>query len=123
MPSISIRNVDQHTLDELKRIAASNGRSLQAELRALLDQFAALPWESLLADYQLADGTTGMQVVEHARRMQPGIACFMVSGDMKADSAGRQDMSGAAPAERLQWLAKPVHPATLHQALQKVRRS
>ena len=54
MPSISIRNVDQHTLDELKRIAASNGRSLQAELRALLDQFAALPWESLLADYQLS---------------------------------------------------------------------
>ncbi|GAB3546361.1 hypothetical protein GCM10027404_06630 [Arthrobacter tumbae] len=51
MPSISVRDVDQHTLDELKRIAASNGRSLQAELRALLDQFAALPWESRLADY------------------------------------------------------------------------
>ncbi|GAA2175596.1 hypothetical protein GCM10009784_18600 [Arthrobacter parietis] len=54
MPSISIRNVDQHTLDELKRLAASNGRSLQAELRALLDQFAALPWESRLADYPLS---------------------------------------------------------------------
>lgn len=53
MPSISVRGVDQHTLDELKRIAASNGRSVQAELRALLKQFAALPWESRLADYPL----------------------------------------------------------------------
>jgi hypothetical protein len=53
MPSISVRGVDQHTLDELKRIAASNGRSVQAELRALLEQFAALPWESRLADCPL----------------------------------------------------------------------
>lgn len=50
MPSISVRGVDQHTLDELKRIAASNGRSMQAELRLLLHRFAALPWESRLAD-------------------------------------------------------------------------
>lgn len=50
MPSVSVRGVDQHTLDELKRIAASNGRSVQAELRALLKQIAALPWESRLGD-------------------------------------------------------------------------
>ena len=53
MPSISVRGIDQTTLDELKRIAASNGRAVQAELRALLLQFAALPWESRLADYPL----------------------------------------------------------------------
>lgn len=50
MPSISVRGIDQHTLDDLKRIAASNGRSVQSELRLLLQQFAALPWESRLAD-------------------------------------------------------------------------
>lgn len=50
MPNISIRGVDQHTVDELKRIAASNGRSMQAELRILLGHFASLPWESRLAD-------------------------------------------------------------------------
>jgi hypothetical protein len=50
MPNISIRGVDQPTVDELKRIAASNGRSMQAELRILLGHFASLPWESRLAD-------------------------------------------------------------------------
>jgi signal transduction histidine kinase len=113
-----------------------------AEARTLIERRR---FDVLLADYQLADGTTGMQVVGHARRMQPAIACFMISGDMKAESvkaksakaeqAGPEDVAaglgekamevaaGAAPAQPLLWLAKPVHPATLHQALQKIRRS
>ncbi|NJC22590.1 plasmid stability protein [Arthrobacter pigmenti] len=54
MPNISIRDVDQHTADEIKRIAASNGRSMQVELRLLLRRFADLPWESQLANYPVA---------------------------------------------------------------------
>ncbi|GAB3531818.1 hypothetical protein GCM10027403_02890 [Arthrobacter tecti] len=54
MPNISIRGIDQHTADEIRRIAASNGRSMQAELRLLLRRFADLPWESQLANYPAA---------------------------------------------------------------------
>lgn len=54
MPNISIRGVDQHIVDELRRIAASNGRSMQAELRLLLQRFADLPWESQLATCPIA---------------------------------------------------------------------
>ena len=75
-------------------------------------------FDVLLADYQLTDGASGMQVVEYARRMQPGIACFMVSGDM---NAGARADTGSASQAPVHWLVKPVHPAALHQALQQVR--
>lgn len=54
MPNISIRDVDQNTLEEVKRIAAANGRSMQAELRLLLKRFAELPWETQLGTYPVA---------------------------------------------------------------------
>lgn len=42
MPSLHIRNVDDAVVEELKRRAAANHRSLEGELRALLEQ-AAFP--------------------------------------------------------------------------------
>lgn len=40
MAQILIRNVDESTLERLKLRAAQNGRSLQAEVKMILDQAA-----------------------------------------------------------------------------------
>ncbi len=40
MPQILIRNIDESTLERLKTRAAQNGRSLQAEVKMILDQAA-----------------------------------------------------------------------------------
>ncbi|MHC1727592.1 MAG: hypothetical protein AB9866_16585 [Syntrophobacteraceae bacterium] len=42
MAQILIRNVDDATLERLKHRAAQNGRSLQAEVKMILDQAACL---------------------------------------------------------------------------------
>lgn len=36
MPPLTIRGLDQETIDRLKARAAANGRSLEAELRLIL---------------------------------------------------------------------------------------
>lgn len=43
MAAVHIRNVPEETVTRLKERAASNGRSLEAELRSLLDEAAAQP--------------------------------------------------------------------------------
>lgn len=40
MANLSIRNVDDHVVERLKKKAKDNGRSLEAELRELLKQAA-----------------------------------------------------------------------------------
>ena len=40
MPDVLVRNIDEKTLDNLKKKAARNNRSLQAELKSLLDMYA-----------------------------------------------------------------------------------
>lgn len=43
MAAVHIRNVPEETVARLKERAASNGRSLEAELRAVLDAAASQP--------------------------------------------------------------------------------
>jgi len=43
MPALHIRNVPEETVALLKERAASHGRSLEAELRVVLDDAAATP--------------------------------------------------------------------------------
>ena len=40
MPDVLIRNLDKETLDKLKKKAAANNRSLQEELKNLLERHA-----------------------------------------------------------------------------------
>ncbi len=40
MPDLLIRNVPKKTIDRLKKLAASRGRSLQQETRRAIEQFA-----------------------------------------------------------------------------------
>ncbi len=40
MPDVLIRNVDEKTLNNLKKSAERNNRSLQAELKSLLEMYA-----------------------------------------------------------------------------------
>lgn len=40
MPDVLVRNIDEKTLNNLKKKAARNNRSLQAELKSLLDMYA-----------------------------------------------------------------------------------
>ena len=38
MPNVLIRNLDEKVLERLKKSASSNGRSLQAEIHAILER-------------------------------------------------------------------------------------
>lgn len=40
MPDVLVRNIDEETLDKLKARAAAHNRSLQAELKSLLEMYA-----------------------------------------------------------------------------------
>lgn len=40
MPDVLIRNIDEKTLESLKKRAAENKRSLQAELKMILEEIA-----------------------------------------------------------------------------------
>lgn len=42
MPNVLIRDLDQKALDALKQRAARNGRSLQAEMKQILEEAAAV---------------------------------------------------------------------------------
>jgi len=42
MPDVLIRGIDEEVLDALKDRAKSNGRSLQVELKTILDQAAQM---------------------------------------------------------------------------------
>ena len=44
MPSIHIRNLSRGTLDKLKARARRHERSLQAEVKTILDQAAEVDW-------------------------------------------------------------------------------
>jgi plasmid stability protein len=48
MSQVLVRDIDPQVLERLKRRAASRGRSLQGELKAILEQ-AAAPHEDALA--------------------------------------------------------------------------
>ncbi len=50
MPQLLVRNVAEATVAELKARAAARGRSLEAEVRAILDMAARPSREALLAE-------------------------------------------------------------------------
>ena len=76
MGQVLIRQLDDKVIALLKRRAKGNGRSLEAELRQLLTDFTADPWDELrairesLSGRPLADGSELMRdpVKEPARR-------------------------------------------------------
>ena len=46
MPNITLRQIEPTVVEQIKVIAAQNGRSMQQELRLLVNRFASLPAES-----------------------------------------------------------------------------
>jgi len=60
MPDVLIRNVDQDTIDSLKERAALHGRSLNEELRALLQSHRKLtPAEKVELSRRMVAHTKG----------------------------------------------------------------
>lgn len=45
MPNVLIRNIDERTLENLKKRAEANNRSLQAELKTILDMHGSVDFE------------------------------------------------------------------------------
>jgi signal transduction histidine kinase/ActR/RegA family two-component response regulator len=69
----------------------------------------------VLADYQLLDGATGLDVIEAMRaRWGQGIPAVVITGDTRADTV--QQLAG----QPLHVLYKPVHPAQLAELLQQL---
>ena len=75
MPQLLVRNVAEDTVAELKARAAAHGRSLEAEVRAILDIAAKPSRETLLAE---ADA-----IRARSRPWQPGepTAALMIRED------------------------------------------
>ena len=76
MAQLLIRNLDQACVDRLKRVAAQNGRSLQAEAKLILEQAAQL---DPLAARKMADeiraklkGSSTTDSTELLREMRGG---------------------------------------------------
>lgn len=56
MAQVLIRQLDDAVVESLKRRARGNGRSLEAELRAILSEAAADPWAELLSVREALSG-------------------------------------------------------------------
>ncbi|MCI0633975.1 MAG: Arc family DNA-binding protein [Actinobacteria bacterium] len=60
MADISIRNLDDEVRERLRVLAARHGRSMEAEIRAILEQAVrAEPGDGLVASLVLAAGAVG----------------------------------------------------------------
>lgn len=67
MPQLLIRNLDEQTIDKLKELAKSHNRSLQGEVKLILEEHAARPhdepvmiaerWQSYFAGRTFSDST------------------------------------------------------------------
>jgi len=91
MPSITIRNLSEETIARLKAQAQANNRSLEGELRTLLDEAARRPAgrQGLIA---------GMQALSRGIGLRQGNAAFPDSSDaiadMRADRLARLNGQG-----------------------------
>ncbi len=91
MPSITIRNLSEETIARLKAQAQANNRSLEGELRTLLDEAARHPAgrQDLIAE---------MQALSHGIRLRHGNAPLPDSSDaiadMRADRLARLNGQG-----------------------------
>ena len=62
MPSILIRDLDKETVKQLKKRAAANGRSLQAEAKEIIERTARQkPFEQLRHEAYVLSKTSGPQ--------------------------------------------------------------
>ena len=52
MPDVLVRNLDTHTVEWLKRQAANHGRSLQGEVKAIIEKEHAADWEARRAIFE-----------------------------------------------------------------------
>lgn len=106
---------DPAVRDALGRLLSQWGTEVQVfeglpDVRGGLHQAPDL----ILADYQLPDGATGLDVIEAIRaRWGRGIPAVVITGDTRADTVQRFAALG------LQVLYKPVHPSHLAALLQK----
>lgn len=58
LAQVLIRQLDDHVVNALKARAKANGRSLEAELRAILNEAATDPWHELLRIREALSGRT-----------------------------------------------------------------
>jgi plasmid stability protein len=54
MATLTIRGLDEHVRDQLRVQAATHGRSMEAEARAILSEAVASPVERSLVDIMIA---------------------------------------------------------------------
>lgn len=72
MGTLTIRQLGEGTHARLRRRAAENGRSVEAEVRAILDATVGSPAENILVSLHRAMAETGgVDLVLPARRDQP----------------------------------------------------
>ncbi len=62
MGTLTIRNVDAETHARLRLRAARNGRSVEAEVRHILDEMADLPEQNFLVALQRHVGGKGVEL-------------------------------------------------------------
>lgn len=62
MPQVLIRGLSTETIDRLKARAQAKGRSLQAELREVLERSAESDWEAADAALARAEAAVGGHV-------------------------------------------------------------
>jgi CheY-like chemotaxis protein len=76
------------------------------------DQFEQQPFDLVICDYRLPDGT-GLDVIQHlALSQQKFTPCILVSGDTSPDILQKVTESG------FNLLSKPVRPAKLRSLIQ-----
>jgi signal transduction histidine kinase/CheY-like chemotaxis protein len=107
---------DPEVRDAVSRLLAQWGIEVQAfggskDVRRMLQQAPDL----VLADYQLLDGATGLEVIAAIRkRWGQAIPAVVITGDTRADTVQR------LAAQAVHALYKPVHPARLAELLSRL---
>lgn len=71
MPTLTIRNVEDHIHQRLREIAAKNGRSVEAEVRTLIADYVAAPKVNFLLELRKNIGDTGADLEIPARTDLP----------------------------------------------------
>ncbi len=82
--------------------------------RSAVDRLRAEPWNVVLLDLKMP-GMDGLQVLEEARRLQPGAAVIMMTAYATVDTAVRAMKLGATD-----YLVKPFDPEELSLLMQDV---
>ncbi|MEJ5998177.1 FitA-like ribbon-helix-helix domain-containing protein [Corynebacterium sp. H130] len=71
MSTLTIRNVEDHIHQQLREIAARNGRSVEAEVRALIADYVAAPKQNILEFLYANVGENGADLELPSREEYP----------------------------------------------------